>query len=199
MEPNDTILLGDSIAGRLRHMRGIDIHYCPGATTSHWLNILKINTVKIDFSMIKAVFLMFGTNDIGNNIQIKQIVENFKTIINQLMSHNNIKILICGIISRPIDGPQVTLVIKALNIELRKLTMSDKRLLFVKTYGPFNKGPNIAQGMYNIKYKTGRYDLIHPSYLGACRLRQIITSTRSHYFGKSFKKSNQIKVLKPKI
>ena len=68
MEPNAIILLGDSIAGRIRHLKGMDIYYCPGATTTHWLHIITSNTLNIPLDKVKGVFLMVGTNDIGNNI-----------------------------------------------------------------------------------------------------------------------------------
>ena len=192
---NDVILLGDSIAGRVRHLPGTDTVYAPGATTRHWLRLLENNRVNIRAN-IKGCFLMMGTNDIGNGITPADTKENITEIIKILHEKTEADICICSILPRPIDGIKVTKEVRDLNTMLVLLAKQQPNIHFLKTYGPFNRNGKINMSMYMPRYKSGKRDLLHPSYLGACRLRQIIRTARYHYFGKNLSKFNIKKISK---
>ena len=174
------LVLADSIGRHLRHLPGTEVLFSPGAGTRHWIKLLEDKIVSVAPD-IKGVYLMMGTNDIGSNIDKTETLSNIQKILAIIRSQSQAMVFLCTVIPRLADGASPSTEVTQLNRDMKSLCRQTD-MTYTKTSGAFVKRGQIEHKLYNIRYRSGRPDGIHPNYMGMRRIWHILRSSMNHHF-----------------
>lgn len=136
------------------------------------------NFIKENKSLLKNyshLLLHVGTNDIGNGLTTKLIIQYYNDLLDLIRNYNSsIKVIISSILPRPIDFEDTKNLVINTNNELSCLAIK-KNVSFVKSYKPFVQQPGSI-----VKHKCYCRDKLHLSYLGVSLLRNFFIGVINH-------------------
>ena len=173
MSKNKVLLLSDSTCKYVNNINWLDCNAISGANIYTLQQFVKDN--KSLLRKYTHLLLHVGTNDVGNGLSSKLIIQYYNNLIDFICNvFPSLKIIVSAILPRPIHFDDTKQTVIDCNKALAKLSLK-KNILFVKTYKQFVQQPG---SIY--KSKCFCKDRLHLSYFGVSVLRNFFIGEVHH-------------------
>ena len=130
--------MGDSIIKDISSIEGVTVRAFPGATIGKLAVLFSNGAISLENS--DYLIIHVGTNNIGKRDSFDHIISDFANMIAIIRGCKpSIRIVISGILPRPVDHAVTDTMIKKVNNFLRLTMSSDLNFKFISTYKAVSK------------------------------------------------------------
>ena len=170
----------------LRRLPGTDKIFIPGATIRHLIKLVTDpkHESTTQLNRRKAIFIMIGTNNLGNGNTPLFIERQTEILLRQIRAKTQATILLTSILPRPRDGPIPTKALIDTNRSLKILTERIPGTKYFRTDKAYVYKGRIQLDLFQKYGRAGHPDLLHMTWKGSSKLSNMIRQRSIHEMGR---------------